>query len=210
MKGVVLVTQRLTECEAYPEVRECLDRRWGVFFQALGLLPVPVAHAVELEAYMDLLRPVGVVLTGGNDLSSVGGGALSRDRDDLEGRLVERALARELPIVGVCRGMQLLAQRAGFALERCAGHVAREHGLVAAAPSRYPALSEHTSVNSFHNFAVRGRPGAGLEVTLASEDGVAEAVEHPTLPLVGIMWHPERYAKPRRADLELFRQVLLP
>jgi gamma-glutamyl-gamma-aminobutyrate hydrolase PuuD len=76
-------------------------------------------------------------------------------------------------------------------------------------PSRYPALAEQASVNSFHNFCVRPPASSELGVRLCSEDGVAEAIEHETRKVLGIMWHPERYPKPRPRDLELFRQVLL-
>jgi len=206
---IVLVTQRFTECEAYPEVRECLDRRWGTFFSALGVLPVPVCSALDIGAYLDELEPAGVVLTGGNDLSSVGGGALSEARDAFEANVVSGARARRLPLLGVCRGMQFLAARAGMGIEACEGHIGREHRLVAAAASRYAALAAQTTANSFHGFAVKTRPLDELRVVLRSDDGGVEAIEHPSEPVVGIMWHPERYPSPRPIDLELFRQVLL-
>lgn len=208
MKRTLLVTQRLVACEGRDEVRECLDRRWGSFLAALGVLPVPLAMGAGLDGYLDALRPAGVLLTGGNDLGSVGGDALSRERDAFEIAVLAAARARGLPVIGVCRGMQLLCEQAGFAIERCTGHVATEHELTPSAPARYAALREPRRVNSYHGFAARERPGAELRVVLRSADGVAEAVEHPERPLVGIMWHPERHAAPLARDLELFRQVL--
>jgi N5-(cytidine 5'-diphosphoramidyl)-L-glutamine hydrolase len=208
-KRSVLVTQRLVGSEGIDEVRECLDRRWGHFFAALDLLPIPLASGASALDYIEALAPVGVVLTGGNDLASVTDDALSADRDAFERQLVTLAEARGLPVLGVCRGMQLLAERAGFVIEPCTGHVATLHALAPSGTSRYPALQEPRTANSFHRFAARSRPGSGFEVVLRSADGVAEAIEHQSRPTVGIMWHPERGAVPRSLDLDLFRQVLL-
>lgn len=207
MSRPLLVTQRLVACEGRDEVRECLDQRWGAFLAGLGLLPVPLPSRAPLGPYLERLEPAGVLLTGGNDLSSVGGDALSAQRDAFESELIEAARARALPILGVCRGMQLLAERGGFAIEACAGHVATLHGLEPSASARIAALREPRMANSYHQFAVRPRRGSPYQVVLRSADGVAEAIEHTSEPIVGIMWHPERYATPRSVDLELFRQV---
>lgn len=203
----VLVSQRLVACDGIDEVRECLDRRWGPFFAALGLLPVALPTDVPVQGYLDALQPVGVVLTGGNDLASVSTDSLSADRDNFEKHVADVAEARGLPVLGVCRGMQLLAERGGFVIEPCTGHVATLHALAPSGTARYPALREPRTANSFHQFAARARPGSPFEVVLRAADGVAEAIEHRTRPTVGIMWHPERYATPRALDLDLFRQV---
>jgi N5-(cytidine 5'-diphosphoramidyl)-L-glutamine hydrolase len=206
-RPTLLVSQRLVRCEGRDEVRECLDRRWGTFLAELGVLPIPLAMGAGVDAYVEQLKPVGVLLTGGNDLSSLGGDPLSKERDAFELALLDAAGGRELPVLGVCRGMQLLCERAGFAIEACSGHVATQHGLEPAEVARHPALREPRLANSYHQFAARARPGCKLRVVLRSVDGVAEAVEHPSRPIVGIMWHPERYPTARGFDLDLFRQV---
>jgi N5-(cytidine 5'-diphosphoramidyl)-L-glutamine hydrolase len=206
----LLVTQRLVECDGIDEVRECLDRRWGAFLGQLGLLPIPLPIGVEVEAYLRRLEPAGVLLTGGNDLACVGGDELSVERDTFEARVVELARARRLPILGVCRGMQLLAHLAGASVATCSGHVATLHALEPSGTSRHPALRVPRLANSFHQFFARLRPGCEYQVVLRSADGAAEAMEHTSEPIVGIMWHPERYATPRSLDLDLFRQVFGP
>jgi len=210
----VLVTQRLVACDGRDEVRECLDRRWGPFLHAAGLLPVPLPSGLPVEAYLDRLPAAGVLLTGGNDLAAVGGDQLSVARDAFETAVLEAASQRGLPVLGVCRGMQLIAHLAGLPIERCSGHVATEHALEPALSSRYPALREPRRVNSYHQFTPRSPSGLSLSpasselrVVLRSADGEAEALEHASRRLVGIMWHPERYPTPRSMDLELFRQV---
>lgn len=208
----LLVTQRLVACEGRDEVRECLDRRWGPFLRAAGFLPLPLASGLPAEDYLERdalerLAPAGVLLTGGNDLAVIGGDRLSADRDAFETAVLGLARRRGLPVLGVCRGMQLLTHLAGFAIERCTGHVATEHALEPVASARHAALRELRSANSYHQFTARPRQPSELRVVLRSADGEAEAVEHAGEPLVGIMWHPERYPVPRAVDLDLFRQV---
>lgn len=203
----LLVTQRLVACEGRDEVRECLDRRWGPFLAAAGFLPVPLSSELPPDAYFERLGAAGVVLTGGNDLASVGGDRLSAERDAFEAAVLSLARRRGAPVLGVCRGMQLIAQLDGFAIERCAGHVATEHALEPAATARHSALREPRSANSYHQFTPRPRQPSELRVVLRSGDGEAEAIEHSSEPLVGIMWHPERYPVARSIDLDLFRQV---
>jgi N5-(cytidine 5'-diphosphoramidyl)-L-glutamine hydrolase len=203
----LLVTQRLVGCDGIDEVRECLDRRWGGFLRQLGLVPVPLASGAGVEAYLECLQPAGVLLSGGNDLACVGGDELCRARDAFETRVVELGRARGLPILGVCRGMQLLAHLSGVSIDTCSGHVATLHALEPSGNARHPALRIPRVANSFHQFSARPRPGSEFQVVLRSADGAAEAIEHVSLPIVGIMWHPERYATPCSLDLELFQQV---
>lgn len=204
---VVLVSQRLVACDGYDEVRECLDRRWGGFFNALGVLPVALPSTIDVGTYLSCLNPVGIVLTGGNDLSSVGGGELSRQRDAFELSVMAAARERAVPLIGVCRGMQLLAEQAGYAVVPCAGHVGTSHDLSPAEPTRHGAFGHIHTGNSFHGYAVRAPLRSEYRVALRAQDGVVEAIEHETRRSIGIMWHPERYPAPRAVDLELFRQV---
>jgi gamma-glutamyl-gamma-aminobutyrate hydrolase PuuD len=207
MMRPLLVTQRLVECDGIDEVRECLDRRWGNFLREVGLLPVPLASGAGVESYLERLEPAGLLLSGGNDLACVGGDELSVERDAFETRVVELVRSRGLPILGVCRGMQLLAHLGGASIETCSGHVATLHALEPSGNARYPALRVPRMANSFHQFTARPRPGSQFQVVLRSADGAAEAIEHASQPIAGIMWHPERYSTPRSLDLELFRQV---
>ncbi|HTV17279.1 MAG TPA: gamma-glutamyl-gamma-aminobutyrate hydrolase family protein [Polyangiaceae bacterium] len=203
----VLVTQRLVAVEGRDEVRECLDRRWGPFLRAAGLLSVPLASELPVDVYLERMAPAGVLLTGGNDLAAVGGDRLSVERDAFETSVLHAARRRGLPVLGVCRGMQLMAHLDGAAIERCSGHVATEHALEPADEARCAALREPRTANSFHQFTPRPTRTSAWRVVLRSADGEAEALEHASEPLVAIMWHPERYAVPRTIDLDLFRQV---
>ena len=108
-------------------------------------------------------------------------------------------LAAGLPVLGVCRGMQVLVDACGGTLRRVPGHVAVEHAIRSEDGS-------YDTVNSYHSFAAPDLPEP-LAATARAADGVVEAVRHRSLPFRGIMWHPERYAAPRAADIALFRRI---
>jgi putative glutamine amidotransferase len=193
----IAITQRVTVVPEYGERRDCLDQAWPRFIAACGLLPLPLPNVVEVALAMcsgsDL---AGLVLTGGNDLAALGGDA--PERDATENALLDAAEARGLPVLGVCRGMQLIQQRCAVPLQRVEGHVTRRQTInIDGAP---------TEVNSYHRFAAReSRPV--LEVWAIAADGVVKAVRHTARPTLGIMWHPERNAPFAASDVALFRRV---
>ena len=105
---------------------------------------------------------------------------------------------RALPVLGVCRGMQVIQQRHGIPLVRVEGHVTAKQII--------QINREPMQVNSYHRFGAReSRPP--LEVWAIAEDGVIKAVRHAARPTTGIMWHPERSTPFSGADIALFRRV---
>lgn len=185
----IAVTQRVAIDPAHGERRDALDQRWAPFLAACGLLPVPVPNDAALAvALAERVGVAGVLLTGGNDIGT------APERDEAERRLVVWAEARGLPVLGVCRGMQMLLTLAGVALEPVSGHVAVRHAIRLG--------NEPAEVNSYHGLAARAVAG-DLEAWGVADDGVIEAVRHRGRPTVGIMWHPEREAPFRAMDVAL-------
>jgi putative glutamine amidotransferase len=191
---VIALTQRVVVDER-GERRDALDQRWSRMLARVGFLPLLLPNDLEVaRELLERLRPRGILLTGGNDLAAYGGDA--PERDELELFLVEHALAHRLPLLGVCRGMQVIQHALGVALEPVAGHVAPRQRVAIGGRSRW--------VNSFHRFGARESAPA-LEVWARADDGVVEAVCHKSAPLVGVMWHPERMAPFAQRDLALLR-----
>jgi putative glutamine amidotransferase len=194
---IVAVTQRVSIVPAYGERRDCLDQAWTKFLTACGLLPVLLPNVTEAAlALCEGAGIAGLVLTGGNDLAEWGGDA--PERDAVEYALLDLAERRGLPVLGVCRGMQVIQRRFAVPLRRVEGHVA-EHQVIR-------IDGEPREVNSYHHFAAfDSRPP--LDVWAVAGDGVIKAVRHSSQPMTGIMWHPERSAPFSPADVALFRRV---
>ncbi len=192
---VVAITQRVAAVPAYAERRDCLDQAWPKFLERCGLLAlaIPNVPSVALRLCQDC-NVAGLILTGGNDLAVLGGNA--PERDQTESALLDWACAQQLPVIGVCRGMQLIQRRYGVPLERVEGHVSPDQTIC--------IDGERTRVNSYHCFGAR-ETRAPLDVWAVADDGVIKAVRHARERILGIMWHPERLSPFRAADLELFR-----
>lgn len=150
-----------------------------------------------------------IVLTGGEDVDPAlyGGAAdypgreeLFTDADHAQAVLVRDAVESGTPLIGICRGMQLINVALGGDLVQHlhdGGHVPEGAGMlaheVAIEPDSRLAASlgaTRITVQSSHHQAV-DRPGRGLRVVARADDGTVEAVEHETAPLWAVQWHPE-------------------
>jgi len=185
----------------------------GYFRKTLeaGLLPVglPAVPAWAAAAYCDIVE--GLVLTGGSDVDprfygeepEPGLGETVVERDEFELALTREALRRGLPILGICRGMQLLNVAMTGALHQdlagggdgvahgTGGPRAAYHEIRITHPDLERVTGPRLRVNSLHHQAV-SRVAPGLAVAGRAEDGVVEAVMGESCPVLGVQWHPEQ------------------
>jgi gamma-glutamyl-gamma-aminobutyrate hydrolase PuuD len=193
----IAVTQRVSIAREYGERRDCLDQAWPRFLAACGLMPLVLPNVIEVATALCADDDVsGLVLTGGNDLVALGGDA--PERDATENALLDLAESRGLPVLGVCRGMQVIQQRCAVPLRRVEGHVTGRQVI--------RVDGKPTAVNSFHRFAAF-ESRSPLDVWAVADDGVVKAVQHADHSTTGIMWHPERMDPFVAADIALFRRV---
>jgi putative glutamine amidotransferase len=173
-----------------------------------------------------------VLMTGGPDVDPAKYGETPHpasrvappERDAFELDLAARALERDMPLLAICRGMQVLNIACGGSLTQdipsaipaAANHDVKEpknavaHPVRIAPGSRVAALLGRTSadVNSRHHQAVH-TPGPGLVVTATAPDGIVEAVEKPDARFcVGVEWHPENFVESGEFE-GLFRGLIV-
>ena len=194
----VLISQRRDNIVGRGEIRDSLDTRWAKILFDLGLLPIPVCSELASSSnYIKELIPDCILLSGGNDLEE------SPERDQLETTLLDFALSNDLPVLGVCRGMQMINDYLGGGLVNVNNHVATTHQL----EGKWAKLRGYKMVNSYHNQAIKPQTVAHpLEVLAVSSDGIVEAVKHSALPWLGIMWHPERESEVSKVDKKLIKE----
>ena len=187
----IAVTQRVVEVESYSERRDALDQQWIHFLLSIQVLPVLVPNNLDyLERFLATQAVQGVLLTGGNSLAKYGGDA--PERDELEVALLDWAITNRVPVLGVCRGMQLIQDFFGNELVSVPGHVGKRHSLIVTQDKRLSgSLEKLDTVNSYHEFGAKESMGE-LLVAATSEDGVIMAIEHRELDVFGVMWHSER------------------
>lgn len=166
---------------------------------AAGTRPVllPGHESVDLLDMVD-----AVVLTGGGDLDPLLSGAdpcgaseVDRARDDSEIALVRAAAATGVPLLGVCRGLQVLAVAFGATLAAGAEHIRPHDGHdVTTAPGSvlHDLLGVRVRTSALHHQAIAD-PGPRWRPTACADDGTIEAIEwiDGGWPVLGIQWHPE-------------------
>lgn len=192
MKAVA-VTQRFEEVTDRNELRDSLDQRLCSFIADAGYLPFPVPNSLDdkLINWLEKINPGAILLSGGNNVGDYG----SRDRTEFS--LLTFAFERKLPVLGICRGMQIMGMWAGASIRPVEGHVG----------SRHEVTGQINGIaNSYHQFALDHCP-FGFEVLALSDDGVIEAIGHQQLPWEGWMWHPEREAKFSTNDMDRIRSL---
>ena len=181
MKHIVY-TQRVDLIKDYGERRDAADQNIPEFLSACGYLPFPIMNIPSMvNDFCNAVSVEGIFLTGGNDLSAYGGNAL--ERDNTEKFLMEYAIQNDIPLFGICRGMQFILHFFGSEMEKIRNHIKKEHAI--------HGRICRTAVNSYHGMGAQ-TVHAPLEILSKTDDGVVEAVQHSKYKIAGIMWHPER------------------
>jgi putative glutamine amidotransferase len=201
------------------------EATWGGWTEPAAFIPLAYVRAVQRAGGRPLLVPPsedgieetlealdGVIFSGGGDLDpeTYGGEQhpetreVSPERDSAELALLEAALSRDMPVLAVCRGSQVLnVARGGDLIQHLpeiVGHdrhrheepIMADHDVAVATDSRLGAiLGETAPVKSSHHQGF-GRLGEGLRESAWAEDGTIEAVEDPSHRFaLGVLWHPE-------------------
>jgi len=202
------LTQRVEVLSDRDERRDCLDQAWTRLLFNNGYWPVPLPNCVEdVPALMEELALEGVILTGGNDPARLPGATnAAAARDAFEQKLLTYCGGHGIPVLGVCRGLQMLVAHYGGKLVRVSDHVGACHAITVE-PGCDAILGDRDKVNSFHHWGVSPEGlSSDLQVAATAPDRTVEAIVHRTYPQLGIMWHPERPPSDER-DLRLIREL---
>ena len=196
------------------------DAKWGYWNLEAALIPFDYVKAVERAGGRAMLVPPspdgveetldaldGVIFTGGSDVDPELYGEMAhpetsgivRMRDDAELALLRAALDRDMPVLGICRGIQVLNVGLGGDLDQhLEGHrhdppgQFLQHGVAIEPETRLgEILGDRTTVMSHHHQGLKTL-APGLVETARAEDGLVEAVEAPARRFtLGVLWHPE-------------------
>jgi putative glutamine amidotransferase len=223
--------------DKYPE-RAYVNASYLNAVQQAGGVPVPLAPQLTPEARAEIFKHVrGVLLTGGGDVDPARFGEaphpttseVSTARDALEIELTRWAVAKRVPLLAVCRGLQVLNVALGgslyqdissepgspfdhsqVGLQGKARHVPTHHVKVRDGSRLAGILGAlEVDVNSFHHQAIK-RLGQGLADVAWAPDSIIEGVEltEPDQFVVGVQWHPEELVAADRAASNLFAALV--
>tara|TARA_B100000212_G_scaffold188027_1_gene141840 strand:- start:4744 stop:5433 length:690 start_codon:yes stop_codon:yes gene_type:complete len=213
MKPIIGITCCMREARYSDFVRHAaiLPSAYISMVDKVGGVPMIIPPAGDMTILLDSID--GLIVSGGPDISPANyneePGPMTTEfypeQDYSEMGLIERALERDMPLLGICRGMQILSVAHGGRmhqhLDTTPGHEGHggffgkstEHGVVVERGSQLASImGDSFTVNSLHH---QGVSDAGsLEVTArADHDGLIEGVERKDKKFcLGVQWHPER------------------
>lgn len=185
------ISLRIIKEQKYNETRDALSHDWPKLITRLGFHPILIPNALEdIESFLSESKLDGIILSGGDNIGDF------QVRDDTERTIIDYAIKKEIPIFGVCRGMQLLNNYFGGTLIQTDTdvHIAKPHKIEIVQNNFSNFLDDEMEVNSFHrNIIIKNNLGNELGIFANSElDNTIEGFYHKKLPIVGVMWHPER------------------
>jgi len=192
------LSMRMVRAVGYLEERDALAQDWFNLVDEWNAIPICIPNTFRnIESLINMVDIV--ILTGGNDISLdshskpiKGAQTYAEERDLQEYKIIDICIKNKTPLLGVCRGMQLINYKFGGDLCPVNNgiHVAQDHEITILDNS---LLQPRSSVNSYHNYGIsKSSVGAGLDILALSSDGFVEAICHEKHLIVGVMWHPER------------------
>ncbi len=240
MCPIIGVTASMGVPHPMPDDNWGKDPRWNVnctyieaiqAFNGSPLILPSIPKKKEILKYLSVID--GLLLTGGGDIGPLiyGDnprkelGSVDPDRDEFEYEIIKLAMERDLPILGICRGAQILNVSAGGDLyqniysevEGVIKHYqnaprwAGTHNIEIESGSQLKDMigEENVAVNSFHHQAIK-EVAPGFNVSARAQDQIIEGIECQGLSFViGVQWHPETMWKKHPIFKNLFKSLVM-
>ena len=191
-KPQIAISLRIVKAENYDETRDALSHDWPKLLEELGLVPIYIPNKLsDIMKYLSNFQINGIILSGGDNLGK------DPERDDTEKELLQHAISKKIPTLGICRGLQLINGHFGGSLTKnqTNSHIGKNHELdIVDEKFRKILNCKKIITNSFHkNTISTSQLSLNLRpIAIHTVDKTVEAAFHETLPIVGLMWHPER------------------
>lgn len=188
----VAITQRLISVGEHAELRDSLSLDWSYWLHTQGALTIPVPNlGPAVVNSLVGFAPDLIIFTNGENLPLDENGGLDwttkNQRDVTELAMYQWANENDVPVLGICRGCQLLNLLSGGKIKEVSGHVAQNHQV----RCDFPFYQGKREVNSYHHFGLQPDL-TEVQPIAVTESGQIEAFRHKNKKLVGMMWHPER------------------
>jgi len=191
-KKIFGISLRVELIEKYNEKRDTISQEWTNFLQKLAITPILIPNTLDdVKSYISDVGIDGIILSGGDNIGQF------PERDETEKQILDYAIRKKFPVLGVCRGMQIINEYFGgnVVANDNDNHVGKPHE-IHIMDQRFSSLLEYENieVNSFHNNIItKNNIGNKLQIfALSLHDNTVEGYYHSDLPIIGVMWHPER------------------
>jgi len=185
------ITLRVENIKAYDEKRDAISHEWVNLIEKLDGIPIFIPNTLKnTKLYLEELKLDKIILSGGDSKGD------DESRDKTERDIIEYGIDKKIPILGICRGMQVINEYFGGSLiiTRNNEHVNKNHEIFIT-DKRMEGILEfkRKKVNSYHhNIILEKNLGKDLKSFAKTVDNTIEGFFHSKFSVIGIMWHPER------------------
>ena len=203
------ITQRIEAVEGYNEIREQLDVKWGELLIECGYMPIVLTKNIDIEVLLEHITLQGIILTGGNDLSSLSNRCIDKTRDLFEKSIIEASIQRNIPILGVCRGMQVIGEFFGAQILEVENHIGMGHdiNIIPNTVLHKCMKKDQLNVNSYHKYSIKDIDENIFNILATSKNREIEAIMHKSYPIMAQMWHPEREEPFKEGDKTIIKEL---
>ena len=199
----IAISLRIQKLAEINEKRDTLSHDWIKLFNEYNFEPVLIPNNLKnLESFLDYHTIDGFILSGGDNIGD------DQERDLTERTILKYAIEHTKPLFGVCRGLQVINNYFDGTqlITKNKNHVKKNHNItLSGIVSKQLDLSER-NVNSFHDNIIKNDMlGNDLHpFAISDSDQTVEGIIHSNLPILGVMWHPER-----NIDLESEKNLII-
>tara|TARA_Y100000590_G_scaffold213372_1_gene241798 strand:+ start:65199 stop:65807 length:609 start_codon:yes stop_codon:yes gene_type:complete len=194
----IIITQRIDKVGKFNELRDNLDLRLSNMFDKLGMFPFVIPNNLKnTKNFINKINPDGIILSSGGDPKKKD---LRRKTENL---LINYSLKKNIPLLGLCRGAQVLNLYFGGNIFKIKNHVRKINKI----KGKLIKENKNISVNCYHDYGIKFNSlGKDLEVLAYTNDNIIECFKHKKKKILGIMWHPERFKKIRIFDKKILKK----
>ena len=185
------ITLRVETIKKYNEKRDAISQDWINILKELDFLPVLIPNSLnDVYGFLKAMKLDGLILSGGDNIGD------DLERDKTEESIIKFAIKNDVPIIGICRGMQVINNffNGSVLKTNSLNHVGKRHSIKIIDKKFEEIFFNHMDVNSYHENIINEKIiGENLQIFAIDErDNTIEGFYHKDFTIYGIMWHPER------------------
>ena len=185
----VLISQKFY-LDKHSQLNWMLENNWYKYFKNKKVNLVPLNYNTINYLKLSELKPLGIIISGGNNLYNFKKSKENLIRDKFEIKMIKFAIKNKVPLLGICKGFQLIAKIFKSKIIKINNHVRVNHKLKIS-NKIFGEKVKTLKVNSYHNYAIRELPKV-FDLIVRHKDRTIEIAKSNKLKILCLMFHPER------------------